>query len=58
MTETVQFRARVFGRVQGVSYRAWVCEAARSRGLNGWAKNSSSAEATTHLPPHRAGGAW
>lgn len=32
-------RVTVTGRVQGVGYRAWTAEAARARGLSGWARN-------------------
>jgi len=32
-------RALVFGRVQGVWYRAWTREEARRRGLSGWVRN-------------------
>jgi acylphosphatase len=32
-------RAVVSGRVQGVWFRAWTVEQARSRGLDGWVRN-------------------
>ncbi|HEV7997032.1 MAG TPA: acylphosphatase [Stellaceae bacterium] len=34
-------RLRVSGRVQGVGYRAWAIEAAKSLGLRGWVRNRS-----------------
>ena len=32
-------RVVVFGKVQGVWYRSWTAEQARSRGLSGWVRN-------------------
>jgi acylphosphatase len=32
-------KVMVSGRVQGVWFRAWTCEQAESRGLNGWVRN-------------------
>ena len=32
-------RLVVHGHVQGVNFRAWVGDRARSRGVNGWASN-------------------
>ncbi len=40
MTETTK-RLRIHGEVQGVFYRAWSAEAARSLGLSGWVRNRS-----------------
>jgi acylphosphatase len=33
--------ARIQGRVQGVWYRGWAVQEARSRGLSGWVRNRS-----------------
>lgn len=32
-------RLRITGRVQGVWFRGWTCNAARSLGLDGWVRN-------------------
>ena len=32
-------QVRITGTVQGVGFRAWTEQAARSRGLNGWVRN-------------------
>lgn len=39
--ETTLTGVLVTGKVQGVNYRAWTQEEARSRGLRGWVKNEA-----------------
>ena len=53
MADRADFRIRVFGRVQGVGYRAWCRDAAQARGLKGWAKNENDGSVTVVLsgPP-------
>ncbi len=43
-------RLRVFGRVQGVGYRAWLTSIAEESGLDGWVRNlaDGSVEALLH----------
>ena len=38
---TRSVRVRISGRVQGVWYRAWTCEQAVLRNLDGWVRNMS-----------------
>jgi acylphosphatase len=40
---------KVTGRVQGVFFRAWTAEEARSLGLCGWVRNSSGGFVEAHL---------
>ncbi len=46
-------RARIRGRVQGVFFRAWLCERAVALGLGGWVRNrrDGSVEALFVGPP-------
>lgn len=39
MNDTKAVNVTVSGKVQGVWYRAWTVEEARSRGLVGWVRN-------------------
>jgi acylphosphatase len=42
-------RVRVRGRVQGVSFRAWVCEEARQLRVHGWVWNLGDGSIEVHL---------
>ena len=35
----ITWRVQISGRVQGVWFRAWTCEQALQRDLNGWVRN-------------------
>ena len=39
MVQNTAVKARIAGRVQGVSYRAWTQETALTYGLTGWVRN-------------------
>lgn len=42
-------QARVYGRVQGVSYRVWARSEAIGLGLVGWVRNESDGSVTARL---------
>lgn len=46
---TVSKRVRITGRVQGVFFRAWTRDEARSLGVSGWVRNCRDGAVETHL---------
>lgn len=46
MPNTKAVHARIEGRVQGVSFRAWTQIEAKTRGLTGWVRNESDGAVT------------
>jgi len=46
---TVSKRVRITGRVQGVFFRAWTRDEARSLGVSGWVRNCGDGAVEAHL---------
>ena len=51
----VSLKARIYGRVQGVGFRAWTMDRATGFGLDGWVRNRSdrTVEALFSGPPSK-----
>ena len=49
MSETKAVHARITGRVQGVSFRAWTQVEAQGRGLVGWVQNEADGSVSAHM---------
>lgn len=49
MLESKAVKARIEGRVQGVSFRAWTRLEAQVRGLTGWVRNEPDGAVTALL---------
>ena len=54
MTRTT-LHARIAGRVQGVSFRAWTQEQARAPGLAGWVRNRADGSVEALISGPEAG---
>ena len=49
MAEPVGRKVRLYGRVQGVFFRQWTVDQARSSGIAGWVRNNSDGSLEAHL---------
>ena len=49
MADIVGRKVRVFGRVQGVFFRQWTVNQARSLGVSGWVHNARDGSLEAHL---------
>jgi acylphosphatase len=47
-------RVRVTGEVQGVFYRAWTQDQARSLGITGWVRNATDGSVKAHIEGEEA----
>ena len=53
MTESAR-HVRVYGRVQGVFYRAWTSEQADALGIKGWVRNCPDGRVEAHVEGEQA----
>lgn len=49
MAEPVGRKVRLFGRVQGVFFRQWTVNQARTLGVSGWVHNHRDGSVETHI---------
>ena len=49
MAEAIGRKVRIYGRVQGVFFRQWAVDRARSLGVSGWVRNRSDGSVEAHL---------
>ena len=49
MAEPVARKLRLYGRVQGVFFRQWTVDQARSSGIAGWVRNHPDGTLEAHL---------
>ncbi|MEM8812444.1 MAG: acylphosphatase [Pseudomonadota bacterium] len=52
MSAAKSVQVAIFGRVQGVGYRAWVRDEALARGLTGWVRNRKTGEVEAVFSGH------
>ena len=46
---TISRKVRVYGRVQGVFFRQWAVNHARTLGISGWVRNAPDGTVEAHL---------
>jgi acylphosphatase len=49
VAEAIGRKVRVFGRVQGVFFRQWAVNQARTLGVSGWVHNARDGSVEAHL---------